>query len=559
MKISKKVKNIITVIVIFSVILGAMAFAILTATKQVEAELSSTGTQTKGAPVIKTNDVLGKSVDGVIVVPEDSPIAQQSIERQEQDREEAIAQGKNHISKTRVIPEQEETVGQRGESAIEQDSASLKKKVPIAQEVNELGEELLPNGSEKVAKADKQKVTNLSTGDVVVLPLPNEEKPVSNQINDLKKQLANSSAGKKAVDIKSASNSRQLELQQEKARLRAEKINNGARSLFSGLPYVPDSGNKFKVEYKPSKNVYASTSSTVFSPKDAKLPAASALHRSDGGQTLPGIHPNYLKALELAASEKVRLRLDGKEETPELKPNPQNVLFEAAEIVAAKTTLPIDSDVPGPLRVEILTGKAKKSVAFGKFELIEQAPGVALTVTSVIVDGKAVPVKAWALSPDTELALFDDDVDHHYIQRFGGLFAGLFMSGFLESLTNTDVTVSNGDTNISTGAIEGTTERIVYSVATAAEGFLPILYNYANRPIQVKVPNGQVMYLLFEDMVLKTDTVDSKQQEVTPSQAQPPKWKSSVIANKDSVNLPEQKKVVTATNITDEENTELWK
>ena len=556
MKISKKVRNVSIAILIFISIIGSMVFAIYSATKQVEAELSSKGTQTKGAPAISTNDVLGKSIDGVIVVPEDSPIAQQSVERQEQGRKDAVNQGTSYISKTRVIPDKTDSEKKPNED----DGISKNNSVPIAQEVNELGEELLTNESDAMVEDESQKVTNKTTGDVVVLPLPSQETDTStSQVEDLKQELANSNAGKKAADIKSPSNNRQAEIAQERALARAELINNGARSLFSGLPYAPDSGTKFKVEYKPGMNVYASTTSTVFSAKDAKVPSTSALYRSDGGQTLPGVHPNYLKALELAENAKQKLRLDGKNQTEELMPKDEPVLFDAAEIVAAKTTLPIDSDVPGPLRVEILTGRAKKAIAFGKFELIEQAPGVALTIISVIRDGEAIPAKAWALSPDTEKALFDDDVDHHYIQRFGGLFAGLFMSGFLESLTNTDVTVSNGDTNISTGAIEGTTEKVVYSLATAAEGFLPILYNYANRPVQVKVPKGQIMYLLFENKVLETDRINTDSESAQQISVQNPEDQVNNASVKPLVIPAVDKKVVTSRNISDEENTELWK
>ncbi|MGF1827228.1 DotG/IcmE/VirB10 family protein [Vibrio splendidus] len=556
MKISKKVRNISIAILIFISIIGSMVFAIYSATKQVEAELSSKGTQTKGAPAISTNDVLGKSIDGVIVVPEDSPIAQQSVERQEQGRKDAVNQGTSYISKTRVIPDNADSEN----NPKEDEGVSKNTSVPVAQEVNELGEELLTNKGDAMVEDESQKVTNKTTGDVVVLPLPAQESDSStSQVEDLKLELANSTAGKKAADIKSPSNNRQAEIEQERAIARAEMINNGARSLFSGLPYAPDSGSKFKVEYKPGTNVYASTTSTVFSAKDAKMPSTSALYRSDGGQTLPGVHPNYIKALELAENAKQKLRLDGKNQTEELMPQDEPVLFDAAEIVAAKTTLPIDSDVPGPLRVEILTGRAKKAIAFGKFELIEQAPGVALTITSVIRDGEAIPAKAWALSPDTEKALFDDDVDHHYIQRFGGLFAGLFASGFLESLTNTDVTVSNGDTNISTGAIEGTTEKVVYSLATAAEGFLPILYDYANRPVQVKVPKGQIMYLLFENKVLETDRINSNAENVPQTTVQNPQEQANNASAK-PLDVPSvNNKVVTARNISDEENTELWK
>ncbi|MDG2855833.1 hypothetical protein P7M29_26815, partial [Vibrio parahaemolyticus] len=87
-----------------------------------------------------------------------------------------------------------------------------------------------------------------------------------------------------------------------------------------------------------------------------------------------------------------------------------------------------------------------------------------------------------------------------------------FMTGFLDSLIDTTVTTSNGETTTSTGAIDNTRDRIVYSIAKAAQGFLPILYDNARRPVQVEIPKGQTMYLLFENQVQETDEIQTPNQ-----------------------------------------------
>ncbi len=537
---------------VFVVVAGLIAFATWTASKQVKEELSATGSTTRGSAPVKTDDITEQSVDGSINVPETSPIAQSSQKIDQSQREEAVQAGRSYLGKTRVIPE-------NNSNSTSDEHEPSNSAMPSAQTVNELGEELTAVKHKGENNESKLTGTNITTGDTVVLPLKSSAlSQEQSQIEDLKRQLELSQAGQKADEVQLMQEKARQEatLQEQRAKQRKLKITEGAKSLFAGLPFVPDSGGKFKVGYTSKADKYSATTENIFSPKDAKMPAASALHRTDGGQTQPGVHPNY--SLEVS---KLGDQLAGKsmadDNRSEFDSQAEDiVLFDAGEIAFARTTLPIDSDVPGPIRIKLLNSRAKGSVGFGKMELIQQAPGVALTLTSVIHDGKQIPVKAWALSPDTEKSLFDNEVDHHYIQRFGGLFAGLFMSGFLESLTDTDVTTSNGETNSSTSAIEGTTERIVYSIATAAEGFLPILYNYANRPIQVEVPKGQTMYLLFEKQVLATDRIEKINLDASVSDEKPQQDVETTSAETEKPNIP----LAVIDRANDQESyTEIWK
>ncbi|MDW3203656.1 hypothetical protein R8O05_30605, partial [Vibrio sp. 1865] len=112
-----------------------------------------------------------------------------------------------------------------------------------------------------------------------------------------------------------------------------------------------------------------------------------------------GIHPNYYKKENTVGyTDNEKETSNEKYRQPPVEVDQESIVFDAGELVYARTTLPIDSDIPGPIRIRLLTGKAEGSIAFGEMELIEQAPGVALTVTSVIRDGKQIPVKAWVLS-----------------------------------------------------------------------------------------------------------------------------------------------------------------
>ncbi|EPI4776179.1 DotG/IcmE/VirB10 family protein [Vibrio alginolyticus] len=497
-----KLKKIAIVVGLFVVAAGGIGYAIYMASNQVTEDLSGKGDKTAGRPVVKTDDVIKNSIDGTISVPENSPIAKETEEREKNARKQAATNGESHISKTRVQ-----------ESATEPDTKTEVDK-PKSQEVDPLGQEV-KSGKDAESKKTNSDTEENSAGRDVKLPLPKQDIETSSQLEDLRNELATTKMSLKAQEIKNrndkadAERQRLIQLEAE----RQKKISEGAQALFSGLPYAPDTGEKYKITYSKKADIYSKTSQFVFDPSDAEQEVASALYRSDGGQTQMGVHPNYYKKENTVGyTDNEKETSNEKYRQPPVEVDQESIVFDAGELVYARTTLPIDSDIPGPIRIRLLTGKAEGSIAFGEMELIEQAPGVALTVTSVIRDGKQIPVKAWVLSAETEKALIEGEVDHHYIQRFGGMFAGLFMTGFLDSLIDTTVTTSNGETTTSTGAIDNTRDRIVYSIAKAAQGFLPILYDNARRPVQVEIPKGQTMYLLFENQVLETDEIQTPNQ-----------------------------------------------
>lgn len=511
-KLGKKTKLGLAVGVFFMITIGVIVITVKNATNRVnESNDAVPGNQTNTKLSIKTNDVKQASMDASIDIPEQSPIAKKARELEEARKSKAIEQGSSYIPRTRII-------GAPSES----DAGDNDQNKPNPQEVDELGNEKRPVTESQGNADDDDSQESANSGD---LPLPNPNDATPSSDNKLVNALNQRTPAERLEEQVKIEKSRA-----ELAKLKEERVKAGASKLYSHIPYVPKAGTRYSVTLPDIGNDrYTSTTSYLFESDEDIM--VSALQRTDGGKTLYGKKYNLnepsgsekqIPTAKTPTSDNKGLEQSNntKSSTPETKVKP-TPLIKAGAFVYAKTTLPIDSDAPGPVRIELLTGNAKNTIGFGSFKLIESGSGIALTLNNLLYNDTVIPVKAWALSLTDELPVFDDDVDHHYIYRYGGLLGGLFMSGFLSSLSDATTVTSDQTTTTVTSAISSTGDRMIYSLATAADGFLPIFYDMANRPVQVKIPKGQEMYLLFENAVYE------QMEEETP--------KESAAVNRDAL------------------------
>ncbi|MGR2849215.1 DotG/IcmE/VirB10 family protein [Vibrio vulnificus] len=495
---SKSKKNTLFVVAGIGVVLiGIIVFVaisisnVITTAKQEVAK--SRGSQTMGSATLELNEIRDANVDAEITIDPNSPQAIEAQLREEGEREKAVEKGESFISKTRIINSAEE-------KALE---------LPSPVEVNELGQEIvdvnasktneMSDGLNEKPKANELAKTSERSDDPLGIYRDNTE--LGNQPQTA---LPFENNGQGTAQARAEQEIKLLELMKTKEDLLKEKRINNAKSLYSGLEFVPPVNDELVVKLPDiGTNPYSKTTTIAFEQNGETTNVASALYRNDGGQTRPSIHGNYFRQ----EIDRAKNQVDHQSPTAS---DDNKMIQKGGVLELAQLALPIDSDAPGPLKVDIKTGVFKGGYGIGSFELLNNSAGVALKVTDIYHNGTNYPVDVYVLHPETELPAFADDVDHHYIQRYVGLAAGLFISGFLESLVETTVTNTSSGVTESTGAITGTKDRIVYSLAKASDGFMPIFYDLAKRPVQVKVPKGQLMRLFFVEPVYEKSTNGSQ-------------------------------------------------
>lgn len=138
-----------------------------------------------------------------------------------------------------------------------------------------------------------------------------------------------------------------------------------------------------------------------------------------------------------------------------------------ASFAKAGTVIPgiiitaVDSDEPSPIMAEIVSGPLKGGRLLGALTISgKNSEAMILNFTTLSLPNidHSFSVNVVAISPKTTRTSMASDVDHHYMQKYGLLFASSFVQGYGQAL-------AQGGATVTAGALGGTTT--VYAPATA--------------------------------------------------------------------------------------------
>ncbi len=191
------------------------------------------------------------------------------------------------------------------------------------------------------------------------------------------------------------------------------------------------------------------------------------------------------------------------------------ILVPSGTVNYAQLLMEANSDIPGPILAQILSGPLAGGRAIGRFEVRNDY--LVMSFSLVSLKGKEYGINALALDPDTTLGGMATEVDHRYFSRVLLPAAGAFISAFGDALSETDTstTVSDGAV-LQDQAKKGSKEAVYAGLGKAGEKISDFFDDQANR-IQtlVRVAVGTPMGLFFLSPVMKSGTV--QQNEVTTS------------------------------------------
>src|SRR5262249_43355048 len=127
-----------------------------------------------------------------------------------------------------------------------------------------------------------------------------------------------------------------------------------------------------------------------------------------------------------------------------------------------------NSDVPGPILAQILSGPLSGARAVGQFHTINDYN--VLQFSLVNFKGKDYPINAIALDPDTTLGGMATEVDERYFTRVILPAAAGFMQGLGSALgTGSSSVVTNGETTIVSQSGRGLQQGMFQGLGQAAQ------------------------------------------------------------------------------------------
>lgn len=190
---------------------------------------------------------------------------------------------------------------------------------------------------------------------------------------------------------------------------------------------------------------------------------------------------------------------------------PKGPVIKAGSILYGVLDTGLNSDEPSPVLATVVHGKLKGAKLIGKMgEMNDYTEKVVISFGSISFKNYPTTIKAdiVAVDPETSRTALASDVDHHYLLRYGTLFASSFMEGFAEAVKEqgtTTVTQSTGATTEVKPQLS-TSEQIWTGLGTVGEKWGKAVAPLFNRPYTITVDAGTAVgLLLLSDLELPED------------------------------------------------------
>ena len=197
-----------------------------------------------------------------------------------------------------------------------------------------------------------------------------------------------------------------------------------------------------------------------------------------------------------------------------VKMDNDNTIIKAGTILFAVLETAINSDEPGPILARIVQPPLKNTKLIGSVQPSTNNHSETLILnfnTANIPERiRSYGISAVAIDPNTARTAMASDVDHHYLLRWGTVFAATFLQGYAKGIAQSGTTV----TSTNNGAQTNTTvnqqplnprQQFYQGVADMATTWGQGASQFSNRPVTITINAGISVGVLFtSDFVIPT-------------------------------------------------------
>lgn len=177
---------------------------------------------------------------------------------------------------------------------------------------------------------------------------------------------------------------------------------------------------------------------------------------------------------------------------------PTVTAYVSGDMVMCSLKFQVKSDYKLPVFCDVVEPPLKAARIIGSFSMTERQDGVILKGNRMEIDGKPIKMSAYAVNITTDLSpLFDNNYESHFMKKFLARASAAFMLPFVDFVTGSSSTVSNGTVIVDNTTVESTTDRIVGGLGSVAKEFIPDLRANANIPPTITIPESYVVGMVF--------------------------------------------------------------
>ena len=170
--------------------------------------------------------------------------------------------------------------------------------------------------------------------------------------------------------------------------------------------------------------------------------------------------------------------------------------IDAGGALYARTLYEVNSDIGGPVIVEILEEPLAGAIATGGFEVVRDR--MVLRLTALEHDGRLMAVDGWAVGLDCRCFGIQGAVDRHWFERVILPAAIAFAQSWATALARPDTTVRvEGDVVLQSTSRAASDERLLEGVAAATGQIGRVLTEDAPRAMTVSIPANTALAVTF--------------------------------------------------------------
>lgn len=185
--------------------------------------------------------------------------------------------------------------------------------------------------------------------------------------------------------------------------------------------------------------------------------------------------------------------------------NQPRALIKTGDVIFAVLDTSVNSDQPGPILATVVSGRFKGAKLIGSFNLPSNADKMVISFNTMSVPGapKTTSISAYAIDPNTARTAISSKVNHHYLLRYGSLFASSFLEGFGNAFQSANTTVTIGGTGggdnitVQNGIGRSALENAVIGLATVGKSWGQVAQQQFSTPPTVEVFSGTGLGILF--------------------------------------------------------------
>lgn len=230
---------------------------------------------------------------------------------------------------------------------------------------------------------------------------------------------------------------------------------------------------------------------------------AGQMERILAGQGIRGAKHMYIISTDMfnqrrAAEQEAMYAAAEEAEGEGTDETPLEVLVPAGTVVYAQTLTEANTDAPGPVLAQVLSGPLKGSRILGGFSQTEDY--LIVSFDQVVYKGESIGVDGVALDVDTTLPGVVTDIDRRYFKRVVLPAAAAFIEGFGSAVAetgNTTVSVEGETVTTETEDLD-TREELFKGVEEATSKIGEFMEQEADKTnVMIKVAAGTPIGILF--------------------------------------------------------------